>query len=110
MKDYFEQKFNQNNLKYIHWLQNIYLKINSCNNNYNKLKLNIKYEIPDYPQLLEEFKENLFFCNNPNCKSIIYLSKNLYNKYKKIPDVYLEENLSDGVIITGYEKKDALYA
>ena len=105
-KEFPELKVNENNKKYVYWLRNIYLKKNSVyNNNYNKLKINIKYEIPDYPKLLEEIKDNLFFCCNPKCKSIIYLSKKLYNKFKNIPDIYLEEKLIDGVIITGYEKK-----
>ena len=106
IKDYPEQKLNKINKKYTYWIQNIYLKIHSFNDNiYNKFKTKIKYELPDYPKLLEEIKENLFFCNNPKCKSVIYLSKNISKKFKKIPDIYLFENAYDDIFLTGYEKQ-----
>ena len=106
IKDYPEQKLNKNNKKYLYWIQNIYLKIHYFKDNiHNKFKIKIKYELPDYPKLLEEIKENLFFCSNPKCKSVIYLPKNVYNKYKKIPDIYLDEDYYYNIFLTGYEKQ-----
>ena len=77
IKDYLEQEANKNNTKYVFWLQKIYIKIKSYKENkdfINKLKIRNKYEIPEYSELINKLKNNLFECSNPKCKSIIYLT------------------------------------
>jgi hypothetical protein len=104
IKDYYKQIMNKENKKYLYWLQKIFRKKYERNDiNYlNRLNINNNIEIPDYPEIIKDLKNNLFECSNYKCKSIIYLSDSQKKIFNKMPDLYLENKFS--IFLTGYEK------
>ena len=59
----------------------------SNNNNLNKFKINNKNEKEEYTELIKKLKNKLFFCINPKCKSITYISDNLKNKFEELQNL-----------------------
>ena len=104
VKDYYKQKISEENKKFLFWLQKIYRKKYERNDiNYlNRINIKNNIEIPDYPEIIKDLKNNLFECSNYKCNSIIYLSDSQRNLFNKIPDLYLEQGYSE--FLTGYEK------
>jgi hypothetical protein len=101
IKDFPEETTNEKNIKYINWLYMIYNKNKESNNNknnLNKLKINNKNEKEDYTELIKKLKNKLFFCINPKCKSITYISDNLKNKFEELQNLkdfnYINEELN----------------
>ena len=87
---------NEQNKKYLYWLQKIYRNKYERNDNKNLNRLNIKnnVEIPNYPEIINDLKNNLFECSNYKCESLIYLSDSHKNIFNKMPDLYLENQFS----------------
>jgi hypothetical protein len=106
IKDYLEQKTDENNKRYMNWLKNLYIKLkcNNNKNNINKIILKYKTEISYDPKRFKEIINNFFECSNPECKSITYLTNQLKTNFKNLPDLYLEEYIYGRVSITNYEK------
>ena len=73
IKDYLNQKTDENNLKYLKWLQSLYKKIYFTNDEKPliKIKVRSKCKVSDYQAIYKQLKNNLFTCINPECKSII---------------------------------------
>ena len=92
-KDYYNQKTDENNKLYVSWLKKIYIRI--FYNNFDKKKMlipNKRIEVPDYPILKKEIEDKIFFCLNPQCNSIIYMTNEQKDKLKKIKDlIYYED-------------------
>ena len=105
-KDYFEQKTDEKNKKYVKWLQNIYKTIHFPNDKkyLNKIKIHNNYETLNYSDLYGKLKNNLFTCTNPKCKSIIYISKNQKNSFKKIQNLEIKDLKYDNERNRGYNK------
>ncbi len=104
VKDYYKQKISEENKKFLFWLQKIFRKKYERNNiNYlNRINIKNNIEIPDYPEIIKDLKNNLFECSNYKCNSIIYLSDSQRKLFNKIPGLYLEQEYSE--FLTGYEK------
>ena len=93
IKDFSEQKLDENNKLYLSWLGNLYINIKTKQNySYNKtLIINQKLEIPNYLILKNELENKLFFCNNPRCNSIVYMTKKQQEKLNEISKLYYFE-------------------
>lgn len=104
VKDYYKQKISEENKKFLFWLQKIFRKKYERNDiNYlNRINIKNNIEIPDYPEIIKDLKNNLFECSNYKCNSIIYLFDSQRKLFNKIPDLYLEQEYSE--FLTGYEK------
>ena len=105
IKDYPEQEVNELNVKYINWLKNLYKKnFFSEEKKYINKLINNKKLIIDYHELYLKIKNNLFFCNYPKCKSIIYISDTQKNKLEKIQNLRLNDFDYDKTAIFFYQK------
>ena len=98
IKDYSDQIVDENNISYVSWLKNLYIKIN-YSYNIEKVKNPIiskhKIETPDFPKLKEKIEKKLFFCFNPQCNCIIYMNQTQKNKFHEIKDLIFSEEIND---------------
>lgn len=64
VKDYYKQKISEENKKFLFWLQKIFRKKYERNDiNYlNRINIKNNIEIPDYPEIIKDLKNNLFEC------------------------------------------------
>jgi hypothetical protein len=93
IKNYVDEKINENNKRYVSWLQRIYTQIQYTNNcHLKKICFKFKSVLLSYSQLFEAVKDNLFVCTNPECKSIIYLSQKHKEKLDEIKNIELIGN------------------
>ena len=100
-KDYYNQKIDENNKLYVSWLKKIYISNFYNQSGQNILIRNKKIEVPDYPILKKNIEDKLFFCLNPQCNSIIYMTDEQKNKLDNISDlIYYEGHYK----IRSYEK------
>ena len=91
-KDYFNQKIDVNNKLYVSWLKKIYVSIFYNNSDKNMLIPNKRIEVPEYPMLKKKIEDKLFFCLNPQCNSIIYMTNKQKDKLGRIKDlIYYED-------------------
>ena len=108
IKDFPEQMTNENNKDYANWLimiyKNIFIKDSKDKNKINNLKINNKFEIPDFSEIFKNLKDDLFFCINPECKSIIYISKKYKDKFNIIQNLYLEDYDYEYKTLNGQQK------
>ena len=104
IKDYYEQKLDEKNISYILWIKKLYSNIFSFNNNKKRLNINTKIEIPNYSEIIEKLRNNLYYCENPKCKSIIYMNSQQRIKLEKILNLNFVEYFFEDKDITGYEK------
>ena len=90
LKDYYEQKLDENNKLYVSWLKNLYIKLKIEKNNLknNTLNINQKIEIPDFSIIKAEIENTLFFCSNPQCNSIVYMTESQKNVLNKTNNLY----------------------
>ena len=105
VKDYYKQEMREENKKFLYWLQKIYRKKYERKDiNYlSRLNIDNNIEIPDYPEIIKDLRNNLFECPNYKCNSIIYLSDCQRKLFNKMPDLYLEQEFNSK-FLTGYEK------
>lgn len=104
IKDFYDQKLNENNIFYNKWLKNLYLNLYSemNKNDFQKLNVNQKIELPNISEIKEKLEKKLFFCLNCKCKSISYINPQLKLEIEKIPNLNFKENFTS--IIKGYKK------
>ena len=98
IKDYSEQVVDENNISYVSWLKNLYIKMN-FSYNIEKVKNPMiskhKIETPEFSKLKEKIEKKLFFCLNPQCNGIIYMNKAQKNKFHEIKDLIFSEEIND---------------
>ena len=106
IKDYYNQKIDENNKSYVSWLKKIYEKLyfSEYKDNTMKNHINIsqKFETPDYPILKKEIEKYLYFCENPKCNAIVYMTKEQEKQLDKIEDLIFTEGLEE---IKHFDKK-----
>lgn len=90
LKDYYEQKLDENNKLYVSWLENLYIKLKKEKKNLKNNTLNIKQkiEIPDFSIVKAEIENKLFFCSNPQCNSIVYMTENQKKKFNQTNNLF----------------------
>jgi hypothetical protein len=100
------QKTDENNLKYLKWLQSLYKKIYFTTDEKPliKIKVRSKCKVSDYQAIYKQLKNNLFTCINPECKSIIYISDEHKDLFKKIGNLKLEDYSYEYRKISGHDK------
>ena len=98
IKDYSDQIVDENNKSYVSWLKNLYIKMNFTYN-LEKVKNPIiskhKIETPDFQKLKEKLEKKLFYCLNPQCNCIIYMTKTQKIKFREIKDLIFSEDIND---------------
>ena len=107
IRNYSDEIIDENNKLYVSWLKKNYVKINNLNSKNYLNKINIflnTRKSPNFPELIQNIKENLFICENPICKSIIYLTENQKKKLKEIKNVSLVAHQYDFYFILNYQK------
>jgi len=95
-REYYNQKLDENNSKYISWLKKLYIKLNYPDIKSNQLELkpsfNQKYKIPEYPILKEEIENELINCMNPYCNCVVYMTERQKEELREIKDFIFKEN------------------
>lgn len=95
IKDYYNQKINDN-LLYNKWLKKIYIKLNFPKEESiieKPLIINKKIDISENNIIRQEIEKKLFFCLNPQCNCIVYMTQEQKEKIKNIKNLFYNENL-----------------
>ena len=94
-REYYNQKLDENNDKYISWLKELYIKIYHPNERKLGLDLknlaNQKIEIPDYLVLKEKIENKLIYCMNPYCNCIAYMNRDQKGILRDIKNIIFKE-------------------